>query len=123
MFAHVLTELLRMASQPCYLEDVNRKELGENLIKAIQPMLEHLEIRSEKFLLSNQPTYIDFMLYELSERIQFISEGQLYAKSKTLEKYCQNVQMLPKIVDYIIRSDEALKASKFNNKNAKINNN
>ena len=69
MFASVLMELGRMATQPCYLDGVDREELSQNLIKAIQPIFNHLETRTVKFLLSNQVKFVDFMLIEVCERI------------------------------------------------------
>ncbi len=74
-----------------------------------------------KFLVGDYITYIDFMLFELCERIAFLTDGRLFEKEPMLQRHNQEIVMLPKILNYM-QSDLDFKGRLFNNKVARINN-
>mmetsp|Transcript_26092 Transcript_26092/g.30476 ORF Transcript_26092/g.30476 Transcript_26092/m.30476 type:complete len:123 (+) Transcript_26092:391-759(+) len=70
MMAHILSELTRQASLPCYMPGKNQQELGESLVHRMEPVVKIIEEkRDAKFLIGAEPTYADFMLFELCERV------------------------------------------------------
>ena len=48
------------------------------MLNSIRPILKSLEGDKGKFLVSDSPTVADFMLFELCERIQFLSDQKLF---------------------------------------------
>lgn len=67
MMAHTLTELMKQASLPCYIEGVDQDEFASNLLSSISAVANFLD--SKSFLTGEQLTYPDYMLFELCERI------------------------------------------------------
>ena len=88
MLAHVLTKFNTIAAKPCYLENVDKTTEGDNLLKEIKSVVGHFEERNNsKYLVGDYLTYVDFMLYELLERIQFMTDGRLFKEHRVLETY------------------------------------
>ena len=85
MMAHTLTELLKQATLPCYMEDVDRDEFSRNLLSSIAAVASYLDDRS--YLAGEVVTLADFILLECCERIQFITEGQLFEKYRNLNDH------------------------------------
>ena len=69
MFTHTLTELNRMASMPCYFDNVDQQELSDNLLLNMASLASVMEARRSKYLVGSHVTLTDFMLFELCERI------------------------------------------------------
>ena len=66
MLAHVFTNFNTIAAKPCYLENADKRAIGDNLLKEIKGIVGHFEERSSKqYLVGNYLTYVDFMLLEL----------------------------------------------------------
>ena len=76
MLAGVLQNLKQIATQPCYLSS-NMKALAKTVTKNIKVIVEYLENRGSKFLVGNYVTYVDFILFELCDLFQFITDGSL----------------------------------------------
>ena len=78
MLAHIVNELNKQASVPCYFGEKSKSDIGDNLLKNIKPIVQHLEVMRTKFLIADYITYVDFMLFELCERIAFLTDGRLF---------------------------------------------
>ena len=74
-----------------------------------------------KFLVKDSPTVADFMLFELCERIQFLSSGKLFEEYPRLEAFHSDMMELQGIGAYF-SDNENFKSYPFNNKEALINN-
>ena len=74
-----------------------------------------------KFLVTDSPTVADFMLFELCERIKFLSSGKLFEEYPRLEAFHSDMMELPEIGAYFSDND-TFKSCPFNNKEALINN-
>ena len=66
-------------------------------------------------------TYPDLMLLECCERIQFITNGQLFEKYGNLKNFHVRMSGLAEIAHYMV-GDKDFKTWPFNNKSAIINN-
>ena len=80
-----------------------------------------MKMSNSKFLVGNTVTYVDFILFELCEVGQFLTDGRLCSENVILARYSQNFMMLPRITDYLA-NDADFRKRTFNNKIAKINN-
>ena len=125
MFANVINDLLKQASKVCYEEGAERDQITETLLENMKPIAKHFETgankpKGNKYLIGNYITFVDFMLLELCERVQFIT-GRLLEENQALQRYYQNLMTHPKILNYMCK-DEGFKTRLFNAKSAKINN-
>ena len=75
----------------------------------------------KKFLVCEEPTYVDFTMFELCELMQFISQGELFRRYPKLEAYSTRIKSLPRLAEYYADDSRCMKRP-FNNKVAKINN-
>ena len=71
----------------------DKQALGENLLKNMKAVVKHLQASKMKssssmFLLGSYVTYIDFILFELCELVQFLTDGCLFTENPILERYC-----------------------------------
>ena len=79
--------------EPCYFEGADtlggRLAITENCMKEVQYFVGKLEnIGDEfKYLISDTVSIADFMLLELLERIQFLTDGRLYQEHAVLQSY------------------------------------
>ena len=69
MLSYVLMELGACATKPCYQDMSSREEIGDKMLANIEPIIKHMEKTGSKFLVGNTVTFVDFMLFELCERI------------------------------------------------------
>lgn len=60
------------------------------------------------------------MLFELCERVQFISEGKLYQQHPVLQVFAHNIAGLPQVAHYM-QNDRHFSEFPMNNKFARIN--
>ena len=72
----------------------------------------------KKFLVGENPTYVDFYFVEIIELLVFVTEGKVLEDYPTLKTYHANVLGLPNVA----AKHEEQKKLIFNNKVAKINN-
>ena len=121
MLAHVISEVTKQSGVPCYVGTQTKAEIGDDMLLKIKPIVAHLELQRSKFLLGDYLTYVDFMLFELCERVHFLTDGRLYEEAPLLQKHNQEIVTLPPIVGYIAKNQE-FKTRLFNNKIARINN-
>jgi len=98
MLAHRLVDLTKEASIACYMEGIIQAELGVKLLSGIEPIVDFMEANKAKFLMGSEPTYPDFILFELCERIEFISESKLFKEYPILQRFHQNLMMVPEIL-------------------------
>ena len=77
-------------------------------------------LKNKKFLIGNDICYLDFVVFELLELIDLVTDGKVFQEFDNLSSYHHRIQNLPKLRDYI-DSEDFLKAP-FHMKNAKINN-
>ena len=76
---------------------------------------------SNKFLIGNHVTYVDFTMFELCEMMQWISEGKLFEQYPVLHTYSERVKALPGMKEFYADDHRCIKRP-FNNKVAKLNN-
>ena len=91
------------------------------MLNSIRPVLKSLEGDKGKFLVSDSPTVADFMLFELCERIQFLSDQKLFEEYPRLQTFHSDMMDLPEVSAYV-SGNETFKSCPFNNKEARINN-
>ena len=72
------------------------------------------------YLGRDQLTYVDFMLFELSYRIQFLTDGFLFLQNSAIQQHHSRVMILPAVLNYIC-VDEGFKMRRFNHPSATIN--
>ena len=86
MLAHVLADTMMNATMPCYVES-DKLKVSEVCLKLMQPIVAYLETTKGTCLVGNNLTYVDFMLFELCERVQFITDGRLFLANRRLQTY------------------------------------
>ena len=89
MYSHVLENFQKIATKPCYLQGADKQAIGENCLKEVQAFVKVFEAQGGdgKFLVGNTVSYVDFMLLEQLERIQFLTDGRLYQEHAVLQTY------------------------------------
>lgn len=119
----MLTKFNKDSTGPCYFQERTKEELGDDCLREIKAFVKRLEVRgNSKHLVGSNVTFIDFMMLELCERIQFLSDGRLYQEHRVLENYTQNL-MLDKRMSRYLMDDAQFKRRLFNASSAYINNN
>ena len=86
MFSHVLIELNRLATKPCYMPEADKQAIGDNILKNMAPIVEHFEAKNLTVLLGSDSalSYTDFLLFEVCERVEFLTEGRLLRQHPAL---------------------------------------
>ena len=123
MLAHIIHDLLKKTNVQCYIThaiNFDRVQLGALLVQQMEELAHYVGSHKKEFLVGADPTFPDFMLFELCERIQFISEGILLMKYPALHNYINHVALLPQIARYM-QFNKNFNELPFNNKNAIIN--
>ena len=87
MLAHVISEVTKQSGVPCYVGTQTKAEIGDDMLLKIKPIVAHLELQRSKFLVGDYLTYVDFMLFELCERVHFLTDGRLYEEAPLLQKH------------------------------------
>ena len=77
---------------------------------------------SNKFLIGDNVTWIDFYFFEAIELMAFVNKN-FFAEFPPLEVYHKNVRNLPKLKEYLDDPNCLDMKRPFNNKAAKINSN
>ena len=121
MYAHTIDNFQKIATKPCYLEGADKQAIGDNCLKEVQAFVRVFEAQgaSGKFLVGNSVSYPDFMLLELLERIQFLTDGRLYKEHAILQTYSQNVIAL---IESYYKTNELFQQRLFNASEALVNN-
>ena len=84
--------------------------------EVMQPVVEILG--DHEFMAGTELTYVDFVMLELCEYAQYLSQGELYKENLNIERYITKMKNYPQIKSYL--ASDRLDGIKFNNKNAKI---
>ena len=118
MVAGVVNDLKGAVTMPCYTGS-SAESITGNLLEKVRPIVEFMG--DKKFLVGEEPTYVDFTMFELIELMQFVSQGALFVRYPKLEVYSNRITSLPRLCEYYADDSRCMKRP-FNNKVAKINN-
>ena len=75
----------------------------------------------KKFICGDNLTYVDFIIFEMIDFCQWLSDGKLGTSYPTLLPYFDRIKNLPRLKDYWPNDSKCIKRP-FNNKIAKLNN-
>lgn len=75
MVASQVIDLKGSVTMPCYTSG-NRDAITRSLLAKVKPVVNFLG--TNKFLVGNAVTYVDFVMFELCDFMQWISEGKLF---------------------------------------------
>jgi len=92
------------------------KSIIDSRLPAIQKFL-----GSKKFLVGDNVTYVDFILFELCDFMMWVTDGQLFTKFPNLKDYFNRVKQLPRLKEFYENDAKCIKRP-YNNKVAKLNN-
>jgi len=118
MVLGVLEDLKGALTGPCYSGAMDRAALEQLALDRSAPLAKFMEGR--KWVAGETLTYVDFVLFELLELQDFITDGKIFKTFPVLKAYHDRVHALPRVKEYY-DSDRCMKRP-FNNKVAKINN-
>ena len=100
---------------PCYVHG-DREKIEEDCKKRLEPIVKWLG--DKKFLMGNNICYLDFILFECTNVIEFVSEGRVWTDYPILKPYNERIRAIPELADAIKKAE----AKAFNNPFAKLNN-
>ena len=89
------------------------------LLEKVKPLVYFLA--EKQFLCGDNVTYVDFVMFELCDFMQWLSQGMLYERNPSLEAYFNRVMKLPRLKEFFADDQKCIKRP-YNNKIAKINN-
>ena len=118
MVAGVVGDLKGQVTMPCYTSG-DRVAITANLLQKVKPIVAYLGEKS--YLIGQNITYVDFILFEMCDLMNWISEGKLFEQNPTLEAYHDRIKNLPRLKQYYEDDTRCMKKP-FNNKVAKLNN-
>ena len=118
MMFTVMIDLKNATIARCY--DVTEKKM------VAFACLQHSEqianfLGQKDFLLGDNITYVDFVLFEHCDFMNWITEGEIYARYPNLLAHYNKVKNLPKLKEFFLDDQKCIK-SPFNSKHALINN-
>ena len=99
---------------PCYMHG-DRPKIEEDCKKRLEPIVKWLG--DKKFLMGENICYLDFILFECINVIDFVSEGRVWTDYPKLKPYSDRIRALPALKDAIT----AAESKPFNNPFAKLN--
>ena len=102
---------------PCYVGQ-DRDVLKQTAKAKMEPIVSYMGKREH--LIGNSLTFLDFIMLELCDFVQWLSEEEFYKENKQIFRYVKKMQGLRQIKRYKM-SDRFIEKP-FNNKVAKINN-
>ena len=112
-----LSDKLKAINDKLILRCYSKKTLEE--VDALEYMAPVIDILGDhEFLAGSDLTYVDFLMLELCEFSQYLSQGELYKEHQNIAKYVTKMKNYPNIKRYF--ESGRLDGLKFNNKNAKI---
>ena len=118
MLCQIISDLKATITMPCYTTG-DRVAIQMDKLEKLKPIVAYMG--DKKFLVGDNVTYVDFILFELCDFMDFLSEGLLYERNPTLKDYFDRVKALPRLAEYYA-DDERCRKRPYNNKTAKINN-
>ena len=118
MIHGVLTGIKGAATGPCYAGG-KPEDVIPQLKQMLAPVMK--KMGNNKFLVGDEPTWVDFFFWELLMMINACWGANLSGEFPHLDQYHQNMKNLPGVKEYV--SDPNCIDAKyiFNNKVAKVN--
>ena len=104
MLAHVITDLLNnKATKLCYDPSQDKHKLGSILVEDMSSIAQFMETSQAEgfFLVGEKPSYADFILFELINRVDWMSEGDLLKTYPNLKYFHTMFRELPGIQEYL----------------------
>ena len=102
---------------PCYVGQ-DRKVLATTAKTKMGPIVDYMG--KKQFLMGDSMTFLDFIMLELCDFVQWLTDNEFYTVNKGVAKYVKRMKSVRQIKRYIM-SDRFVEKP-FNNKVAKINN-
>ena len=118
MVAGILADLKGAVSLPCYTVG-DKSQISELVLNKVKQIANYLG--GKKYLVGDNVTYIDFILFELCDFMSWLTDGAIYTQHLNLEAYFHRVKELPKLKEFFEDDEKCIKRP-FNNKEAKLNN-
>ena len=118
MISVVVGDLKGATTMPCYTSG-DRNAITQTIMTKIQPIARYLA--EKQFLVGDNVTYIDFVLFELVDFMAWITEDRIYQQHPNLQAYFNRMRNLPKLKEFFEDDARCIKRP-FNNKIAKLNN-
>ena len=84
MLAYQLVELKAMSTVPCYTQG-DRTSITMNMLEKVKPLVTFLGQKT--YLCGENVTYPDFVLFELCDFWDWITEGKMYERNPSLKIY------------------------------------
>ena len=117
----MMSNIIREAKQPAMVMPMYRGEKEKSLEEITKRVPAISAAIKGKFLIGDDPVWLDFFLFELIELAVFLTEGQVFKEYPNLVAYHKNVANLPGLKEYLESPDCIDKVREFNNKFAKVN--
>lgn len=111
-----LKDIKAATTGPCY-SGCNQDQLKQTCKIKMEPIVAYLG--KKNFLMGDNITYLDFIMVEMCDFVQFLTNEEFFTENKAIEKYVRRIKGKRQIKKYI--ATDAFKKP-FNNKVAKINN-
>lgn len=102
---------------PCYVGQ-DRDVLKQTAKAKMAPIVSYMGKREH--LIGNSLTFLDFIMLELCDFVQWLSENEFFNENKSIARYVKKMKGLRQIKRYIL--SERFVEKPYNNKVAKINN-
>ncbi len=118
MVAGIISDLKGATTMPCYTQG-DKKGISTICLQKTGQVADFLA--DKQFLMGDNVTYVDFILFELCDFMAWITDGELYTKFPNLQSYHERVRNLPKLKEFYQDDTRCIKRP-YNNKVAKLNN-
>ena len=100
---------------PCYGHG-DRDKIDADTKKRLEPIVNWLG--DKQYLMGDNVCYLDFILFECINVVEFVTNGRVFSDYPTLEPYVKRIKEIPALKDIIPQ----MEAIPFNNPMAKLNN-
>ena len=118
MVSGIISELKSATTMPCYVSG-DKAAIAKTCLEKTQPVATYLG--KKNFLMGDNVTYVDFILFELCDFMTWMTDGQLYVRYPNLKDYFNRIKQLPRLKEFFENDAVCIKRP-FNNKIAKLNN-
>ena len=116
MAAFKVHELKMKVTGPCYMSG-NLEEINQAIKDLLPGILAFMG--NNKFVAGNEPSYVDFHFFELVNKLQCLTGGELFKNYPVVDAYNTTMKDLAGLKEYLPTCEEQTKP--FNNKVAKLN--
>ena len=118
MVAQVVQDLRGQITMPCYTSG-DRVKITMDLLEKVKPLSYFLN--TKKFLCGSEVTYVDFIMFELCDLMEWLSQSLFFERYPEFEQYHKRISELPRLAEFYSDDDKCIKRP-FNNKSARLNN-